>query len=129
MPSRSNLRLAPIDCEPDVRKVLNLLAERAHLASELPKLPNGLIAAEERGLAKAVCLERNTYPVVSVWRWSITPKGKRWLQATPEATSRTRGKQRARQLAARIGADAVTPKRRTVCNRPNWWQLTEVASG
>ena len=110
MPSRSNLKLAPIDSEPSMRKVLALLADGPRLASELPKLPNGLIAAEERGLAKAECLERNTYPESSVWRWSITQRGVRWLDKQP-ATSECHGKQRhaqrARQLAERIGADTV----------------------
>ncbi len=99
MPFHVNLSLRSVACEVSMRKLLALLADGPRLASELPRsskcsFANALIALEDGALAKAECIARHAYPELSVWRWSITPRGKRWLAKEQQTASRVHGKQR-----------------------------------
>jgi hypothetical protein len=89
MSFRVNLSSKPRDYTRDIATLLLHLRDDSKLASELPKLPSALIEAEALGLCRAQCLERfGAAP--SIWRWSITPAGKRWLKAHPTPKPRSR---------------------------------------
>jgi len=82
MAYRINLNSKTHDYTRQVAAILLLLRSGPRLANELPKFPSALIEAESLGLCGAQCIAHHG-AAPSVWEWSITPEGKRWLKAPP----------------------------------------------
>ena len=81
MPIRQNLKIRQVDYTPKVATLLRVLLDGPKLAVELPKFSNELTEAEALGLCQAECLAKhNDAAKPSVWRWTITATGTRWIK-------------------------------------------------